>query len=70
MVNWAYPLRLTTMISVEAFSELLAVLYSAPLHPERWERFLDLLCEHTRSRSSFLMCADSRASLSVGHKAG
>jgi DNA-binding CsgD family transcriptional regulator len=58
------------MISVEAFSEILAVLYSAPLHPERWERFLDLLCEHTRSRSSFLMCADNRQSLSVRAQGG
>ena len=58
------------MISVEAFSELLGVLYSAPLHPERWERFLDLLCEHTQSRSSFLICADSRQSLSVQAQGG
>lgn len=58
------------MISVESFSELLAVLYSAPLQPERWERFLDLLCEHTQSRSSFLICADSRAGLSVRAEGG
>jgi DNA-binding CsgD family transcriptional regulator len=58
------------MISVESFSELLAVLYSAPLQPERWERFLDLLCEYTRSRSSFLICADSRAGLSVREQGG
>jgi DNA-binding CsgD family transcriptional regulator len=58
------------MISVDAFSELLGVLYSAPLHPERWERFLDLLCEHTQSRSSFLICADSRQSLSVQAQGG
>ncbi|MEO6803592.1 MAG: hypothetical protein ABI197_10170, partial [Granulicella sp.] len=59
-----------TMISVEAFSELLGVLYSAPLHPERWGCFLDLLCEHTGSRSSFLICADSRQSLSVRAQGG
>jgi DNA-binding CsgD family transcriptional regulator len=59
-----------TMISIEAFSELLAVLYSAPLQPERWELFLDLLCEHTQSRSSFLICADSRQSLSVQAQGG
>ena len=59
-----------TMISLEAFSELLAVLYSAPLQPERWERFLDLLCEHTQSRSSFLLCADSCQSLSVRAQGG
>lgn len=58
------------MISVESFSELLAILYSAPLHPEHWERFLDLLCEHTQSRSSFLLCADSRQNLSVRAQGG
>jgi DNA-binding CsgD family transcriptional regulator len=58
------------MISLEAFSELLAVLYSAPLQPERWDHFLDLLCEHTQSRSSFLLCADSRQSLSVRAQGG
>ena len=58
------------MITVEAFSEVLGLLYSAPLHPERWERFLDLLCEHTRSRSSFLICADCRQSLSVRANGG
>ena len=58
------------MISVESFSELLAVLYSAPLQPERWERFLNLLCDHTMSRSSFLLCADSRAGLSIRSQGG
>jgi len=60
----------TSMISVEAFSELLHVLYSAPLHPEQWKRFLDLLCEHTGSRSSFLICADSRDTLSIRAEGG
>ncbi len=58
------------MISVEAFSELLQVLYAAPLHPEQWNHFLDLLCEHTASRTSFLICADSRESLSVRSQGG
>jgi DNA-binding CsgD family transcriptional regulator/PAS domain-containing protein len=58
------------MISLEAFSELLEVLYAAPLHPGRWGRFLDLLCEHTRSRSSFLICADSRQTLSIRAQGG
>ncbi len=58
------------MISVEAFSELLQVLYSAPLHPEKWKHFLDLLCEHTTSRTSFLICADSREALSVRSMGG
>ena len=58
------------MISVESFSELLEVLYSAPLYPQRWERFLDLLCEHTQSRSSFLVCGDSRQSVSVRAQGG
>ena len=30
------------MISIEAFSELLEVLYSVPLQQEQWEHFLAL----------------------------
>jgi DNA-binding CsgD family transcriptional regulator/PAS domain-containing protein len=58
------------MISVEAFSELLQVLYAAPLHPEQWKRFLDLLCEHTGSRGNFLICADSQDTLSIRSQGG
>jgi len=58
------------MISLEDFSELLAVLYSIPLNPEQWPRFLDLLCEHTGSRGSFLICANSNQRLSIQHKGG
>jgi hypothetical protein len=58
------------MVSVEVFSEILQVLYAAPLHPEQCERVLNLLCEHTTSRSSFLICADSRDSLSIRAQGG
>jgi DNA-binding CsgD family transcriptional regulator len=58
------------MISVEAFSELLQVLYATPLHPEQWPLFLDLLCEHTGSRSNFLICADSSETLSIRFQGG
>ena len=58
------------MISVEEFSQLLTVLYSAPLNPEQWPKFLDLLCQHTGSRTSFLMCADSRQTLSIRAQGG
>jgi hypothetical protein len=49
------------MISLEAFSELLEVLYSAPLEDEQWERFLVLLSKRTQSNLAVFLCADSRA---------
>jgi DNA-binding CsgD family transcriptional regulator len=58
------------MISLEALSELLEVLYSAPLQLEQWERFLALLSEHTGSECSVLLCANSRLALSVGAQGG
>jgi DNA-binding CsgD family transcriptional regulator/PAS domain-containing protein len=58
------------MISLEAFSELLEVLYSVPLRQERWGHFLDLLCEHTGSMSSFLICANSQVGLSIQEQGG
>ncbi|MDE1162524.1 MAG: hypothetical protein PW792_11350 [Acidobacteriaceae bacterium] len=51
------------MISLEVFSELLEVLYSAPLKAEMWDQFLDLLCKATDSSGAFLLCAD----MSLGH---
>jgi DNA-binding CsgD family transcriptional regulator len=53
------------MIALEAFSELLSVLYSAPLDHENWGRVLDLLCRHTGTRTGMLLCANSRIGLSV-----
>lgn len=58
------------MISIEAFSELLELLYSAPLQQERWAQFLLLLSQHTQSQASALLCANSRQSLSVSAQAG
>lgn len=53
------------MVSLEAFSQLLEVLYSAPLCDEEWQRFLNLLCHHTQSKFSIFLRADSRLGLSV-----
>jgi DNA-binding CsgD family transcriptional regulator len=53
------------MIAVEAFSDLLAVLYSAPLDQEQWKRFLALLNKHTQSSVAVFICADNRLGLSV-----
>ena len=47
------------MVSLEAFSELLQVLYSAPLQQEQWQRFLAMVSEHTRSRNSYFLSADT-----------
>ena len=58
------------MVSLEAFSELLEVLYSAPLQQEQWEHFLALLGKHTGSEASILLCANSRHALSVSAQAG
>jgi DNA-binding CsgD family transcriptional regulator len=58
------------MIAIEAFSELLEVLYSTTLQQERWEQFLALLSQHTQSQASALLCANSRQALSVSAQAG
>ena len=53
------------MVSLEAFSELLEVLYSAPLDQEQWQRFLVLLSKHTESAVAVFLCADNQLGLSV-----
>ena len=58
------------IVTLEAFSELLEVLYSAPLQQEPWERFLALLTRQTQAEGSFLICASSRQSLSVSAQGG
>ena len=58
------------MISLEAFSELLEVLYATPLHHEQWGRFLTLLCEHTGSKGGFLIGANCRQDLSIQAQGG
>ncbi|MGD0942372.1 MAG: hypothetical protein ABR905_21980 [Terracidiphilus sp.] len=58
------------MVSPEALSELLAVLYSAPLQQQQWQSFLALLCRYTDARFAVLICADTRLGLSIRSKAG
>jgi DNA-binding CsgD family transcriptional regulator/PAS domain-containing protein len=58
------------MVSLEAFSELLEVLYSAPLQQEQWERFLVLVSRHTESEYAAFLCANSRLGLSVFAQGG
>jgi DNA-binding CsgD family transcriptional regulator len=58
------------MVSLEAFSELLEVLYSAPLQDSEWQRFLALLSHHTQSQLSIFLCADSRIGLSIRAQGG
>jgi DNA-binding CsgD family transcriptional regulator/PAS domain-containing protein len=53
------------MVSAEAFSELLQMLYSAPLDAIHWERFLSLLTRQTEGRFGVFICADSGQGLSV-----
>jgi DNA-binding CsgD family transcriptional regulator len=53
------------MVSVEAFSELLQILYAAPLDAVQWERFLTLLTRYTGGRFGVFICADSGRGLSV-----
>jgi len=53
------------MVSLSAFSELLRVLYSAPLQQEQWQRFLTLLSEHTGSGGGAFLSADTRSGLAV-----
>jgi hypothetical protein len=58
------------MLSVEGLSELLAVLYSAPLDEEQWQHFLKLLSRHTQSVLSVFLCADNRLGLSIRAQGG
>lgn len=58
------------MVSLEAFSELLKVLYSASFQDEQWERFLVLLSQHTQSAVSVFLCADSRLGVSCRAQGG
>ncbi|MBD8874020.1 hypothetical protein [Rhodanobacter sp. DHB23] len=48
------------MISMDAFSELLQILYSAPLQQEQWQRFLGLVSNYTRSSTGFFISTDDR----------
>jgi len=47
------------MISTQAYSELLATLYAAPLDEPQWQIFLTQLCEITGSRIGFFLRNDS-----------
>ncbi len=53
------------MIALDAFSELLQVLYSAPLQQELWQKFLMLVSEHTQSRNGYFISADSCTGLAA-----
>ena len=53
------------MVALEAFSELLQVLYSAPLQQEQWQRFLALVSDHTRSQNSYFLSADTSRGLAA-----
>jgi len=53
------------MIALSAFSELLKVLYSAPLQQEQWQEFLMLVSEHTQSRNGYFISADTCTGLAA-----
>jgi hypothetical protein len=53
------------MVALEAFSELLQVLYSAPLQQEQWQRSLALVSDHTRSQNSYFLSADTSRGLAA-----
>lgn len=59
-----------TMITLEAFSELLLTLYSAPLDQQQWQKFLLLVTAHTQSKYGIFLSADVRnglLALAVSH---
>lgn len=58
------------MVSLEAFSELLEVLYSAPLQQEQWGHFLTLVSKHTEAQNGAFLCANHRLGLSVFAQGG
>ncbi len=53
------------MLTLDAFSELLHVLYSAPLQQQQWQRFLALVSQYTASRSGYFLSADTRSGLAI-----
>jgi DNA-binding CsgD family transcriptional regulator len=53
------------MVSVEAFSDFLQVLYSAPLQEDQWQRFLTRICEYTGSNLGVFISADTGSGLAV-----
>jgi hypothetical protein len=62
--SYAHPLQ-PTMVALEAFSELLLVLYSAPLQQEQSQRFHAFVCDHTRSQNSHFLSADTPRGLAT-----
>ncbi|WP_158786246.1 helix-turn-helix transcriptional regulator [Granulicella sp. L46] len=52
-------------MSLQSFSDLLEVLYSAPLDQEQWQEFLTLLCHHTSSKYGLFFCADTHLGVTV-----
>jgi DNA-binding CsgD family transcriptional regulator len=53
------------MVSVAVFSELLQVLYSAPLQQEQWHQFLKHVCEYTGSSLGVFIAGDTGTGLAV-----
>ena len=53
------------MVSLDTFSELLQILYSAPLQGEQWQRFLTRVCEYTGSSLGVFIAADTGSGLAV-----
>lgn len=58
------------MVSIEAFSELLQVLYSAPLLHEEWQQFLTLVARHTSSRNAYFFAASTNFPLALLEEGG
>jgi hypothetical protein len=53
------------MIALSAYSELLKVLYSAPLQQEQWQKFLMFVSEPTQSRNGYFISADTCTGLAA-----
>jgi len=58
------------MITLDEFSELLQVLYSAPLQREQWQRFLSLVSRYTASRGGYFFQLTHAAALQSWPKEG
>ena len=65
-----FPNRSHCMVSIEAFSELLQTLYSAPLHNEQWQRFLTSICDYTGFTSGYFFSATIRTGVAVMAEGG
>ena len=58
------------MLTIQEFSELLHLLYQAPLREACWQQFLDRLCVHTRAQRANFFTADAQSRIQLYESSG